>query len=97
MKPQTEVDQIIDSVLDDICPPVVGASDAYRAARYSRRNKAVSYCMNFSDTMQGNAPFATEDEAIQALAPVAVWFIGWAARQFAIFVIKSLWRRWHAE
>jgi hypothetical protein len=57
--------------------------------------KVSRYCDRFFDAMQSEAPFRSADEAVSALAPIAVWFIGWAARQFAIAVIRFLWERWH--
>ena len=62
-----------------------------------RERKVNRYCDRFFAVMQSDAPFMDEDDAIQQLAPVAVWFIGWAARQFAIVVIRWLWAAWHDE
>ncbi len=62
-----------------------------------RQKKVAGYCGSFFKQMNSDKPFETPEEAVAALAPIAVWFIGWAARQFAIMVIKWLWNRWHSD
>ena len=61
---------------------------------WRKKQKAERYCNNFCRAMIHD-PFASEQDAINAIAPAAVWIFGWAARKFAILVIKALWRRWH--
>lgn len=52
----------------------------------------------FLNSMEFGSGFASEQDAIQMLAPpVVMWIFGWVARQLAIAVIKALWREWHAE
>jgi hypothetical protein len=65
--------------------------------RSKKIGKASKLCDRFFERMQTQSSFETEAEAINKLAPVAVWFIGWAARRFAIMVIKALWREWHVK
>ena len=57
--------------------------------------QAHQHCDEFFHAMRSSQPFETEEQAIQSLAPVAIWFFGWAVRQFAIFVIKALWREYN--
>lgn len=54
-------------------------------------------CDQFFSAMESDSPYQTDEDAIQALAPIAVWFFGWAARQFAIAVLRWLWNRWHED
>ena len=60
-----------------------------------RRNEAVvrNYGTRFLNRMSSDTPFKTEEEAIAALAPVAVWIFRWALRKIAIEVIRYLWAR----
>ena len=97
LKTESEIDQIIKDVLQEACPDMLFGSDA--AAKSQRRNKeaAQHYCERFANAMDFGVPYQSEAEAINALAPVAVWFFGWAARRFAIYVIRLMWRRWHAD
>lgn len=96
MRPRTDKAFLVtQDVLSDIVPMgsfrfrwIIGNHKAATARRY---------CDEFCGRMQTDAPFASEDEAINSLAPMAVWIFGWAARQFAILVIRALWRRWHQE
>ena len=80
-------------VLAEVIPVACVHEDT--GGRYLKERKALRYCDAFCVKMQSREPFATPDEAVAALAPVAVWFIGWAARQFAIMIIKALWHHWH--
>jgi len=74
--------------------PVAAASAADRKRQAAQIRDANKYCDSFFDQQEFGSPFKCEQEAIKAMAPLAVWFIGWAARQFAIMVIKALWREW---
>lgn len=90
---KTKVERVTSAVLREVIP-VACVNDSYAA--YDRKTRrAQRYCVAFCTKMQSREPFATPDEAVAALAPVAVWFIGWAARQFAIMIIKALWHHWH--
>lgn len=77
--------------------PVCYAKETPIYKAFDKEDKARRYCRRFAAKMNSAEPYATPEEAIQALAPVAVWFIGWAARQFAIMVLKALWRHWHSD
>lgn len=95
MRSQAEIETLLSGVINDACPPCYSVDSKARRKRIKERELAVMYCARFSDRMQSHAPYRSRDEAIQKLAPVAVWFLGWAARQFAIAIIKLLWERWH--
>ena len=92
MSPQSKAEQVTADVLREITP----CTSEKPLNRNEKRSlaKARRYCDRFCERMQ-DEPFSSEEDAINGLAPVAVWFFGWAARQFAILVIKALWRRWH--
>lgn len=81
------------AVLNEVLPVACVRDCDYKSIRKAER--AQKYCSAFCVKMQSREPFATPEEAVAALAPVAVWFIGWAARQFAIMIIKALWHHWH--
>lgn len=92
MKNAAKVARVTAAVLQEVLPVAcVHDSDG---RRWQKEKKAKRYCDAFCAKMQTVEPFATPEEAIQALAPVAVWFIGWAARKFAIMIIKALWHHW---
>lgn len=74
--------------------PVAGTSAADHQRQAAQIRQANKYCDSFFDQQEFGSPFETEQDAVNAMAPIAVWFIGWAARQFAIMVIKALWREW---
>lgn len=86
--------RVTSEVLAEVIP-VACVHDDYIDDRSKKERRAKRYCEAFCAKMQTVEPFATPDEAVAALAPVAVWFIGWAARQFAIMIIKALWHHWH--
>ena len=88
-----KVQRVTDAVLAEVIP--VACVHDENGRRSQKERKAKRYCDAFCVKMQSREPFATPDEAVAALAPVAVWFIGWAARQFAIMIIKALWHHWH--
>ena len=74
----------------------VCASNGGKPLNKRQAAKADRYCNTFIENMNSETPlYESEDAAINAIAPIAVWFFGWAARQFAIWVIKALWREWH--
>jgi hypothetical protein len=85
------------SVLQSCIP--VSATNSRRdfAKRTKQVVQAHAYCDRFFQSMHSKAPFDSEEAAIQSLAPIAVWFIGWAARQFAFLVIRALWREWNRQ
>jgi hypothetical protein len=92
--------ELIDDVFRDVVPlnnphSLFISEKEYRQ-RQSKLETVRGYCNRFVSTMESDAPFESEAEAIQKLAPVTVWFIGWLARRFAIMVIKAAWRRWHS-
>lgn len=88
-----KVQRVTDAVLAEVIPVACVHDENGRRSQKERRAKR--YCDAFCAKMQSREPFATPEEAVAALAPVAVWFIGWAARQFAIMIIKALWHHWH--
>jgi hypothetical protein len=67
--------------------------------KYRRKQERAAnhYIDEFFIAQVRGQSFQTEEEAIQALAPVAVWFLWWVARQFAIMVIKAVWRAWNED
>ena len=87
-----KAEQVTADVLREFTP--VASQNGHPKTQTRQLKTARRYCDRFCERMQ-DEPFSSEDEAINGLAPVAVWFFGWAARQFAILVIKALWRRWH--
>lgn len=89
--------EIRNAVIAETCPESSLMSASGRKERSKRVEKANSYCDAFMQRMQSDEPFESIDDAICEIAPVAVWFLGWAARQFAMFVLKSLWRHWTAR
>lgn len=84
------------SVMADVLQNVIPLACVHdsESTEWRKTKKAERYCNAFCRAMI-HEPFETEQDAINAIAPAAVWFFGWAARQFAILVIKALWRRWH--
>lgn len=96
-KTDAEISDIIRDVMLQACPPVRYGSESQVMEHAKTRERASRYCYRFAAHMQSDMPYQSDTEAINALAPVAVWFIGWAARQFAIAVIKLLWNRWHSN
>lgn len=78
------------------CPLSASASHTERLSHVNERRKVERYCNRFFVRMNSSRPFESPEEAISAIAPIAVWFVGWAARQFAIAVIHFLWARWHS-
>lgn len=96
MNPRTDKAFLVtQDVLSEVVP--MGSSRVRRMMAQRKVEKARRYCDDFCYWMQSDYAFRNEEEAINSLAPAAVWIFGWAARQFAILVIKALWRRWHQE
>ncbi len=89
--------EIRNAVLSEVCPESSLMSATAKKERSKRLDKANAYCDAFMNRMQTDEPFESVDEAICEIAPIAIGFLWWAARQFAIFVIKSLWRHWMAR
>ena len=86
--------RVTSAVMADISGLQAGGPVRRRATERERR-QAQSLCDRFCDRMESMQAFSTREEAIESLAPIAVWIIGLAARQFAIWVITRLWERWH--
>jgi len=97
MKTESQINRIISDVMSAACPAVRFGSEATLLEHDRKRERAMRYCERFTRKMKFGVPYQSESEAITALAPVAIWFLGWAARQFAIYVIRLLWARWHAK
>lgn len=89
--------EIRNAVIAETCPESSLMSASGRRERNKRLEKANSYCDAFLQRMQSDEPYESVDDAICEIAPAFVWIFGWAARQFAIFVLKSLWRHWTAR
>lgn len=87
------VNSLLEDAVVTLCPMISAA--AKPSGKPLRRNEAHvrKYGTQFLNRMSGDAPFKTEEEAIAALAPIAIWFFRWAIRQLAIQVIKYLWMR----
>jgi hypothetical protein len=82
-------------VIQQVIPVSSSLNEKQRKERDGKIIKANRYCdLFFAEMLTGNG-LRSEAEAIQKIAPVAIWFIGWLARQFAVQVIKALWREWH--
>lgn len=94
MKTANELRFLISDVQREVCPLSAGAGASARRKHAKDLEATERHCRRFAALMESDAPFETVDDAIMALAPIAVWFIGWAARQLAILVIKAIWRRW---
>ncbi len=95
MKTANELRFLISDIQREVCPLSASADKAARR-KHARDLEAVEgHCRRFIAVMDSGSPFETVDDAIMALAPVAWWFIGWAARQLAILVIKAIWKRWN--
>jgi hypothetical protein len=92
---QTFVEQDIRrNVLKSCIPVTAVASQRDLHKRTKQIVQANRHCDEFFAAMRSESPFESEEQAIQSLAPIAIWFIGWAVRQFAIMVIKALWREY---
>jgi hypothetical protein len=85
--------RLLEDAVDRLCPVVSAA--AKPGGNPVRKNEAAvrRYGAAFLNRMSSDAPFKTEEEAIAALAPIAIWFFRWALRQLAIQVIQYLWNR----
>ncbi len=83
------------AVIMEFCTPNGSAGPKELLENEKRRRRVDRWCDKFIDGMLGPKPYQSEEEAIGAIAPVAVWFIGWAVRQLAIAVLRSLWKRWN--
>jgi len=97
MKSARSLGDIRRRVLMEVIPvSAVNVKRGYEK-RAGKLVQATKYCDDFFEAMTTGTGYASEEEAIQKLAPIAGWFIGWAARKFAIMVIKALWRHWHSD
>lgn len=101
-----ELIQVVAAVRNDVLEQVVLAEDlsrcsspsersAKRAERAKRVAKANGLIDRFVLRQVSDEPFETPEQAIQALAPIAVWIFGYLARQFAIMVIRAVWDSWN--
>ena len=85
-------ERLLNDAVNELCPRT-GEKDAAVA---DKREKTVRrYGGRFLDRMQGEAKFSSEEEAVAALAPIAIWVFRWALRQLAIRAIRYLWKRMH--
>ena len=89
-----EVDSIKRDAIEKFCP--VASSEKRRSSESVKIERWVD---GFSRTMNSDAPYKTVDEAVDAIAPIAITLLGfvfrYAMRQLAIAVIKFVWARWH--
>lgn len=89
-----EVDSIKREAIEKFCP--VASSEKRRSSESVKIERWVDV---FSQTMNSDSPYRTVDEAIAAIAPIAITLLGfvfrYAIRQLAIAVIKFVWARWH--
>jgi len=85
--------RILEDAVVTLCPMVSDAAKLGRKPVRKNESTVRKYGGKFLDRMSSDAPFKTEEEAIYALAPVAIWIFRWAIRQLAIQVIKYLWMR----
>jgi len=85
--------RLLEDAVVTLCPMVSAGKKP--GGKPVRRNEATvrKYGTRFLGVMSSDAPFKTEEEAIAALAPVAIWIFRFALRQLAIQVIKYLWAR----
>jgi len=82
-------DRLLNDVVNELCPRTGNA----KPARSKSREKTVRlYGERFLDRMAGNTPYKTEEEAISAMAPIAIWLFRWALRQIVIQVVRYLWK-----
>jgi hypothetical protein len=95
MRKHDTISDIRRAVLMEVVPMCDQANAQHRSRQARQVRDANRYCDQFFDVMLSDDYFITEQHAINSLAPTAVWIFGWIARQFAIRVIKALWRRWH--
>ncbi len=82
------------SVLMEFCSINGNAGPKEILENDRRRKRVEKWCDKFIDRMLSADPFKTEEEAINGIAPVLSFLFWWAARQLAIAVVRSLWRRW---
>jgi hypothetical protein len=92
---RTKQQRVTEAVLREIIPVASVHDD--EGGQFQKEKKARRYCAAFAAKMQSSEPFQSVDEAVQALAPVAIWFFGRVARRFAIMILKALWRHWHSD
>jgi hypothetical protein len=98
MKSNGELNRMRSSAVFRFCDSMsASASFSERAAHASRRTAVERHCNRFFARMNSTRPFASSDEAVKALAPIAFLVINWAARQLAIAVIRWLWHQWHTS
>lgn len=98
MKSTGELNRLRSAAVFTFCEPLsASASPLQRLNHTNERRSVERYCNRFFARMNSSRPFESPEEAISAIAPVAVWIFGWAARQFAMAVLHFLWARWHAE
>ena len=97
MKSPGELNRMRNAAVFAICGAMSASANVAQRLDHQNKRKAVERHSNrFFARMNSPFPYESAEQAIQSLAPVAIWFFGWAARQLAIAVIRFLWDRWHA-
>lgn len=80
--------------IERFCPVTSNGKKSSREAE-----KIAAWVDSFTTKMNSDKPYETVDEAVEALAPIAITLFGfmfrWAIRKLAIAVIKFSWSRWH--
>lgn len=88
-----EVESIKREAVEKFCPV---ASNGKRGSTESKR--VSGWVDAFAKEMNGDAPYQNVDEAVNAIAPIAITFLGfvfrYAIRKLAIAVIKFCWEKW---
>jgi hypothetical protein len=85
-------DRLLDDAVNELCPRTGNNASTSPG---SRERTIRRYGGRFMDRMHGDNKFASEEDAIAALAPVAIWVFRWALRQLVIQAIRYLWKRMH--
>jgi hypothetical protein len=85
-------DRLLDDAVNALCPRT--GDNAFPGSG-SREKTIRRYGGRFLDRMHSDNKFASEEDAIAALAPIAIWVFRWALRQLAIQAIRYLWKRMH--
>jgi hypothetical protein len=89
-----EVDVIKRDAIERFCPVTSSGKKSQSEAR-----KIEKWVDAFAEAMNGETPYKTVDEAVAALAPIAITLFGfifrYALRKLAIAVIRFAWSRWN--
>jgi hypothetical protein len=98
MKSPGELNRMRSAAVFQFCGAMSASADTKQRLDHQNKRRAVERHSNrFFARMNSPFPYESAEQAIQSLAPVAVWFFGWAARQLAIAVIRFLWDRWRGS